>query len=112
MSSGRQGRDLLYIDDLIDALILLATHPLPSGEIVNIGTGREYVMADVAATIIQMMGSNIQLQKKAASRPSEIEHLYCSADKASALLGWYPSVNLEEGLARTISWFRQQLDKI
>ena len=82
---------------------------MSGGEIINIGTGREYVMADVASTIIQKMGSDIQLLKTVPSRTSEIEHLYCSTDKASVLLGWHPTVDLEEGLAHTITWFRQRL---
>lgn len=111
MSSGRQSRDLLYIDDLINALIRLHERELSGGEIINIGTGREYMMADVASTIIQKMGSDIQLLKTVPSRTSEIEHLYCSTDKASILLGWHPTVDLEEGLAHTITWFRQRLVK-
>ena len=63
ISSGHQGRDLLYIDDLIDALLLLLETPLSTGEIVNIGAGREYMMADVAATIIRLTGAKIRLIK-------------------------------------------------
>ncbi len=106
MSSGNQGRDLLYIDDLIDALLLLLDRPLASGEIVNIGTGHEYIMSEVAANIIRLMGSDIQLRKSAPTRPSEIEHLYCSAEKAVTLLGWRPTIDLETGLSRMIAWFR------
>ena len=63
ISSGHQGRDLLYIDDLIDALLLLLETPLSTGEIVNIGADREYMMADVAATIIRLTGAKIRLIK-------------------------------------------------
>ena len=108
MSSGGIGRDLLYIDDLIDALVLVCENTVPSGEIINIGTGREYLMSDVADTLIRLMGSDIKLLKLAPSRPSEIEHLYCSADNAHTLLGWRPRVALEDGLTRTIAWYRQR----
>lgn len=106
MSSGNQGRDLLYIDDLIDALLLLLNRPLASGEIVNIGTGHEYIMSEVAANVIRLMESDIQLRKGAPTRPSEIEHLYCSAEKAVTLLNWRPTIDLDTGLGRTIAWFR------
>jgi nucleoside-diphosphate-sugar epimerase len=106
MSSGHQGRDLLYIDDLIDALLLLLEAALPTGEIINIGAGREYVMSDVAATIICRIGAKIRLVKDTTSKPGEVEHLYCSNIKASELLNWQPSVDLEEGLGRTIDSFR------
>jgi UDP-glucose 4-epimerase len=106
ISSGHQGRDLLYVDDLIDALLLLLEAPLPSGEIVNIGAGREYLMADVAASIIRRTGAKINLIQDKALKPGQVEHLYCSNDKARELLGWQPSVDLEEGLQRTIDSFR------
>ncbi len=106
ISSRHQGRDLLYIDDLIDALVLLLEAPLPSGEILNIGAGREYVMADVAATIVRRTGAKIRLIKDMTSKPGQVEHLYCSCDKARELLSWQPSVDLEEGLQRTIDSFR------
>jgi nucleoside-diphosphate-sugar epimerase len=106
ISSGNQGRDLLYVDDLIDALLLLLDAPLPTGEIVNIGAGREYVMADVAATIIHRTGANIHLIKDTTSKPGQVEHLYCSNDKARKLLSWQPSVDVPEGLQRTIDSFR------
>ena len=106
ISSGHQGRDLLYVDDLVDALLLLLEAPLPTGEIVNIGAGREYVMADVAATIIRHTGAKIKLIKDTASKPGQVEHLYCSNDKARKLLSWQPSVDVQEGLQRTIDSFR------
>ena len=107
ISSGHQGRDLLYIDDLIDALFLLLEAPLPTAEIINIGAGREYVMADVAATIIRRTDAKIRLIKDTTSRPGQVEHLYCSGDKARELLSWQPSLDLEEGLQRTIDSFRK-----
>jgi nucleoside-diphosphate-sugar epimerase len=106
ISSGHQGRDLLYVDDLIDALLLLLEAPLPGGEIINLGAGREYVMADVAAIIIRRTGAKIRLIKDPTSRQGQVEHLYCSNDKARELLSWQPSVDLEEGLQRTIDSFR------
>lgn len=107
MSSGGQGRDLLYVDDIVEALALLREHPLPSGEIVNFGAGREYAMADVAAAIVRLTAARISLLQQATARPSEVEHLFCSAQKAEALLGWRPAVSLEDGLRRTIAWFRE-----
>jgi nucleoside-diphosphate-sugar epimerase len=109
ISSPEQGRDLLYIDDLIDALVLLLETPLRTGEIVNIGAGREYLMADVATTIIRHIGAKISLTKDMTSRAGQVEHLYCSGDKARELLSWQPLVDLNEGLKRTIQWFRERI---
>jgi UDP-glucose 4-epimerase len=106
LSSADQGRDLLYIDDLIDALVLFLKTPIPSGEIINVGAGREYMMADVAAEIVRRTGAKIRLIKDAALTPGQVEHLYCSAEKARRLLGWRQTVDIEEGLQRTIDSFR------
>jgi UDP-glucose 4-epimerase len=109
ISSGSQGRDLLYIDDLVDALVLLLKGPLSTGEIINIGSGREYVMADVAAKIIRRIGTNIRLIRDRDLQPGQIERLYCSVEKAKRLLKWEPSIGLDEGLTRTIESFRKRL---
>ena len=107
IASGNQGRDLLYIDDLVDALVLLLEVPLTTGEIINIGSGREYVMADVAAKIIGSVGANIRFTKDRELQPGHVEHLYCSVEKAKRLLKWEPSIGLDEGLRRTIESFQK-----
>jgi nucleoside-diphosphate-sugar epimerase len=85
--SANQGRDVLYIDHLVDALVLLLKAPLPTGEIINIGAGREYVMADVAATIVRRSSANIRLIKDTSSRPGKVENLYCSNRKSQRAIG-------------------------
>ena len=110
ISSGSPGRDLLYIDDIVEALATLREHSLPSGDILNFGAGREYLMADVAAAIVRLAAAKIRLLPGAPMRPTEIEHFHCSTHKAETLLGWRPAVRLEDGLRRTIAWFREQHD--
>jgi UDP-glucose 4-epimerase len=109
IASGNQGRDLLYIDDLVDALALLLEVPLPTGEIINVGSGREYVIADVAAKIIRSMGANIRFIEDRDLKPGQVEHLYCSVEKAKRLLKWEPSITLDDGLKRTIESFQKGL---
>lgn len=107
MSSGSQGRDFLYVDDLIDALAMLHDCSFPGGDILNIGSGREYVVSDVAAAIVRMTQSPTRLLKGVFSRPTEVTHPHLSTHKVEARTGWRPKVGLEEGLARTIAWYRQ-----
>ena len=109
ISSANQGRDLLYIDDLIRALVLLLEVSLPTGEIINIGSGREYLMADVAAKIIRSMGAKVHLVRDPNLHPGPVEHLYGSIEKARRLLKWEPAIGLDEGLMRTIESFRKNL---
>jgi nucleoside-diphosphate-sugar epimerase len=103
MTSGQQTRDLLYIDDLIEAFIRAATATGIAGHIINIGSGRDYRIIDVAHAIVRITGSKIQLKVGDASeRPSQIRRLLASIDRARELLNWTPQIDLETGLARTI----------
>jgi UDP-glucose 4-epimerase len=106
IATGGQGRDLLHVDDLVEALVRLLTVAVPAGEIINIGAEREYLMADVATAIVRLAKSNIRLVVNNEARPGQIEHLYCSCKKARDLLGWRPAIDLETGLRRTIDAYR------
>jgi len=108
LGSPNHFREFAYIDDLIDALLLLLHKPLPSGEIINIGTGREHVVGEVAALIVRLTGANIKFIPGSPARAGQVEHLWISVKKAERLLGWRAVVDLEEGLRRTIAWFREQ----
>jgi len=107
--SADQGRDLLYVDDLIEALVRLLQMSLPSGEIVNVGSGREYLIADVAAKIVQRSGAKIRLIDDRKESAGSVTHAYGSTEKAGRLLNWVPAIELDEGLARTIDSFRKKL---
>lgn len=106
ISSGDQGRDLLYIEDLVEAYCAAALTPQIFGEVINIGSGREYRMRDVAALIGTLMQAELAIVHGHSSRPIDIVHLVCRNEKARRLLGWAPHVGLEEGLLRTIAWYR------
>src|SRR5262249_37751040 len=104
-----QGRDLLYVDDLVEALVRLLRVPLATGEIVNVGSGREYLIADVAAKIVQQSDAKIRLVEDREESAGGVAHLYGSIEKARRLLNWAPAIELDEGLLRTIESFRKKL---
>jgi len=106
ISTGSQGRDLLYVGDLVAGLMRLLAVSVAPGEIINLGSGGEYLIKDVAATIVRLTGSTTQLLEEGSARPGQIEHLFGSRKKAQELLGWQPAVDLEEGLRRTITSLR------
>jgi nucleoside-diphosphate-sugar epimerase len=110
MTSGEQARDLVYVDDAIDALIRASVADSLGGQIINVGSAKEYRLLDVAQAVRTAAGANIGLHVGAApDRPAEIQHLVCNADKAKALLGWAARTDLQSGLARTIAWYRNHL---
>jgi UDP-glucose 4-epimerase len=112
MTEGDQTREFNYIDDIIEAYLLAARCPKVSGEIINIGNGIEYRIKDVAKKIVHIMGEPIRLLVGALpKRAGETEHVFCSNEKAKGLLGWSPRINLNEGLERTIDWYKRSFEQ-
>ena len=109
MTSGEQTRDLGFVTDAIDAYLLAIKHPEAIGEVINVGTGKEYKIKYVAKKIVKISGSRIQLNMGSVpKRVAEIEHLVCDNSKAKRLLGWSPQTDLDKGLRQTIAWYRSR----
>lgn len=107
MTSGQQARDLVFVDDLVDALLLAATTPGLAGQVLNLGSGRAHVVLDVARTIVRLCQASIALQVGSApARASEIERQLLDSTRAAERLGWRAETALEDGLAATIAWYR------
>jgi dTDP-glucose 4,6-dehydratase len=107
-------RDMNYVDNTVDGFIAVGTHPAAIGEVINVGSGREISVGDLARLIVNLVGSESEVVEDAQRiRPanSEVERLLCANTKASRLLGWSPRVDLEQGLSRTIEWFARHLDR-
>lgn len=109
MTSGEQTRDFLYVDDAVRALLALAETEGAMGQVVNVGTGVECTVRHVAQEAARLCGEGADLRIGAiASRPGEASHYVCSIDKITALTAWRPQVGLDEGLARTLEWWRKK----
>jgi len=110
MTAGDQTRDFVYIDDLIDAYLRAAFCSSATGEVINVGSGIEYRIKDVAEQIVLKMGSPVRLMIGALQkRAGEAEHFFCNNGKAREVLGWSPLVSLDKGLDRTILWYLRSL---
>lgn len=67
-------------------------------------------MRDLATTLLALMGDPISAQFGAlADRPTEIWRMHADASRAQAELGWTPEVSLQDGLSRTVEWYRREL---
>lgn len=100
-------RNFTYIDDIVDAYLLMAENGNVVGEVVNFGSTRAVTIAELAVLIADLMEREVSIsQDEKALRPakSEIERVLADVTKAKQLLGWEPSVELEEGLKHTIEW--------
>lgn len=106
---GSQIRAWCFIDDMVEALMLLLERQEAVGEVFNIGNPRSVVTVfDLASRIQRLSGSSSRI----VFRPlhySDVEMRIPNVEKARVMLGWEPKVNLDEGLERTIEWRRADL---
>ncbi len=108
MTHGTQRRDLLYIDDMIDALFRAATRPGLAGAVINVGTGEEHAIRDVADAIVRLTGYGRLALDARQTRARDLDHLVTTTERAYVLLGWRARTSLPDGLARTVAWSRAQ----
>jgi UDP-glucose 4-epimerase len=105
---GSQIRAWCYVDDLVDALLLVLERPEAVGEVYNVGNPRSVVTVfDLAVRIRRLMGADSEV----TFRPlhyTDVEMRIPNIDKARRELGWEPRVDLDEGLAKTIAWYRER----
>ena len=104
MSAGTQGRDLVYVDDVVDAIRRAAVTPGIEGRIINVGTARMLPLRRVAEIIWEKTRTAAPLLVGEREAPPHEMHDTC-ADNALAheLLGWSPEVSAEDGLERMIT---------
>lgn len=114
LGSLRPTRDLNFVANTVDGFLLAASTPEAVGRTINLGTGREISIGDLAALIGRLMDCPIQIEtedKRLRPDKSEVERLLACNALASSILKWQPKVALEEGLTQTIDWLRQNTDK-
>jgi len=108
-SDGTYIRDYFYVEDGAAAYTLLAERlaacPDLRGQAFNFSNEIQVTVGDLARRILQQMGSSLELDIRNEAT-HEIRHQYLSAEKARRLLAWAPMFSLDEGLRRTIDWYR------
>jgi nucleoside-diphosphate-sugar epimerase len=102
---GEQSRDFTFIDNVVAANILAAEAPLCAGEVMNIACGKTATVNALFGALREIVGSAVQA-RHVDPRPGDVKHSFADISKARRLLGFSPSVGFEEGLKRTVSWFR------
>ncbi|MFA5848078.1 MAG: NAD-dependent 4,6-dehydratase LegB [Thermodesulfovibrionales bacterium] len=104
-------RDLNYVSDICRGFISLAGCNEAVGKEINIGSGTEISIGDLAEQLIKLTGSDARIvSEEQRKRPekSEVERLVCDNSLLQRLTGWKPEVSLKEGLERTIAWLRDK----
>ncbi len=98
---GKQTRDFVYVDDVIDALIAAATARDVDGAVVNVGSGQETSMSDLATTVGRITGRSIETLYSSA-QSGGVARLCADIGRARRMLNYMPKVGLEAGLRLTL----------
>jgi nucleoside-diphosphate-sugar epimerase len=101
---GKQTRDFVYVDDVVEATILALDCEKAAGKIVNIGTGKATSLNQFSRTFMKLMRCSNIKPKYVAPRAGDIRHSLADITKAKEILGYRPKVSLEQGLKRFIEW--------
>jgi len=109
----RPTRDFTFVTDTIEGFIKTAEVQKSVGEVINIGSNFEISIGDLSEKILTLLKSNAKIEveeKRIRPKSSEVERLYADISKAKKLLNWEPTVSLDEGLKKTISWISENIE--
>jgi len=107
-------RDLNYVVNTIEGFLLAATTPGAVGRVINLGSGQEISIGELVQVIARLMGKPVAVENDSVRlrrEGSEVERLVADNTLAKTVLGWEPTVHLEEGLKRTIDWIRRHAER-
>lgn len=105
LGTGRQSRDFVYVDDLVNALLRAAITPEASGHAFNVGTGSTTSVTDLANLIVKILGfEDVDIYFKGGKAwEGDMDITLADNSKAKKILKWTPQVSIEEGLKKIIS---------
>jgi CDP-glucose 4,6-dehydratase len=110
-SDGSPERDFLYVEDAAAAYLAIAAaldRDDVRGEAFNAGSGRSYRVGEVVAMVARIAGTGVEPDIRGSGNPEgEIDRQYVDPSKLREVVGWEPTVALEQGLARTVAWYRE-----
>ena len=106
---GHASRDWLYVDDDAEAIeaIIAAPTDAVAGEVINVATGIDISVCDIADAVLDAVGKPRSLRTHLPERPGQVDRHIGSTDKIERLCGWRARTSFEEGLARTVAWYRE-----
>jgi dTDP-L-rhamnose 4-epimerase len=105
---GRQSRDFVSVHDVVEALLLSAERENAVGGAFNIGSGRAVSVNEVAGTLGQVLGIDLEPEISGQYRVGDIRHCFGDISRAREALGYTPRVSLEEGMAELVEWLQEQ----
>ena len=107
---GEQTRDFTYVENAVQANLLACEAPSASGRVFNVGTGGRISLNTVLAALQKITGKNLE-SKYEPAREGDIRDSQADISQAKNFLGYEPQVDFEEGLIRTLEWYRSTYAK-
>ena len=106
---GHASRDWLYVDDDAEAIETIIETPIDriAGEVLNVATGTDISVNDIAAKVLDALGKPGALRVHVEERPGQVDRHIGSTEKTQRLTGWSATTSFDEGLARTVDWYRE-----
>ncbi len=102
---GEQTRDFTYVANVVDGVLRACTAPGAAGETINVATGGRVSLNELFAALKVLTGAEVE-PVYAEARAGDVKHSQADITKANRLLGYEPIVTFEEGLRRTLEWYR------
>jgi len=110
---GRQTRDFIFVDDVVDAVVRAGSTEGVGGEVFQIATNAETPVLELTAKLAAALtrsGITVSTPRHGAPRLGDVRRNYSDTRKARRMLGWIARVSLDDGLERTVRWFLAQAD--
>jgi len=108
MTPGEQERDFIYVRDVVEGMLVVASAPGIEGQSLDLGTGIARPVRQVVEQVWRLAGGTGEIQAGALPyRPGEVMHIAADADRTAALIGWQSSTDLDDGLRETIYEFQR-----
>lgn len=105
---GEQTRDFNYVENVVDANLLALEKDLEPGAVINVGGGKRISILELYRAMAKIAGASAQVVH-VERRAGDVRHSLASLDRARAILGYEPRVSFEDGLAKTLAWYRGRL---
>ena len=105
---GKASRDWVFVEDHAEAISkVIEAGEAVAGEAINVATGEGKSVVEIAELVLDLLGKPRSLKVHVDDRPGQVTRNIGSTDKAAQLLGWRARTPFEEGLARTVEWYRE-----
>jgi dTDP-L-rhamnose 4-epimerase len=105
---GKESRDFIFIDDVIEATMLGIEKESANGEVFNVGTGIATTVIEVANTLVESYQVNVPITITGNFRVGDIRHNYADISKIKKLLGFEPKISFENGIKKFTTWVNGQ----